>query len=80
MSNEVKEYTNGIARQRVASICLALGWNSAHNSALEVIVFLFARQFQKEKLYHGKRQLNDQSFNISNNLYKFEMIRMKLHT
>ena len=48
MSNEVKEYTNGIARQRVASICLALGWNSAHNSALEVIVFLFARQFQKE--------------------------------
>ena len=40
MSNEVKEYTNGIARQRVASICLALGWNSAHNSALEVIVFL----------------------------------------
>jgi len=32
----VSEYTYRIARQRVASICLALGWNSANSSAMEV--------------------------------------------
>ena len=32
----VSEYTYSVARQRVASICLALGWNSANASAMEV--------------------------------------------
>jgi hypothetical protein len=32
----ISEYTYSIARQRVASICLALGWNSANASAMEV--------------------------------------------
>ena len=37
MPNQATEYANSIAKQRVASLCLALGWNSAHGSALEVI-------------------------------------------
>ena len=32
----VTAYANGVTKQRVASICLALGWNSAHNSSLDV--------------------------------------------
>ena len=36
MPNQVTEYANSIAKQRVASLCLALGWNSAHGSALDV--------------------------------------------
>ena len=36
MPNQATEYANSIAKQRVASLCLALGWNSAHGSALEV--------------------------------------------
>ena len=33
---EFDEYVSGITRQRIASICLALGWNSVHQSSMEV--------------------------------------------
>ena len=32
----LKNYANGVMKKRVASLCLALGWNSAHNSSLDV--------------------------------------------
>ena len=37
---EFDEYVSGITRQRIASICLALGWNSVHQSSMEVNLVL----------------------------------------
>ena len=53
MSNTVTEYANGICRQRVASICLALGWNSAHSSSLDVTLnfILYYMKFSFTRLF-----------------------------
>merc|ERR1712038_1354202 len=40
---EFDEYVSGITRQRIASICLALGWNSVHQSSMEIMQDLMIR-------------------------------------
>ena len=37
---EFDAFVAGITKQRIASICLALGWNSVHQSSMEVIKYL----------------------------------------
>ena len=35
-SDPVNEYASSIVKRRIASLCLALGWNSTHSSAMDV--------------------------------------------
>jgi hypothetical protein len=42
---EFDAFVSGITRQRIASICLALGWNSVHQSSMEVIKTYYLQAF-----------------------------------
>ena len=40
-SDPVKDYAQSVVKRRIASLCLALGWNSTHSSAMDVSVLKF---------------------------------------
>jgi len=43
MSDPSDAFANAVLRQRMAGLCMAIGWQSAHNSAMDVLMD-FARQ------------------------------------
>ena len=38
-TDPVREYALSVVKRRIASLCLALGWNSTHSSAMDVSSF-----------------------------------------
>jgi len=42
-SDPVKDYATSVVKRRIASLCLALGWNSTHSSAMDIMQDLMVR-------------------------------------
>jgi len=42
-SDPVKDYAQSVVKRRLASLCLALGWNSTHSSAMDIMQDLMVR-------------------------------------